>query len=80
MDKISFEEAFQKLEEIAQKLEIGDLSLEDSLKLYEEGIRYSRICLKLLNEAKRKIEVANISDNGEITLSEVDAEELLKNE
>ncbi len=80
MDKISFEEAFQKLEEIAQKLEIGDLSLEDSLKLYEEGIRYSRICLKLLNEAKRKIEVVNISDNGEITISEVDAEELLKNE
>ncbi len=80
MGEISFEEAFQNLESIVEKLEMGDLSLEESLKLYEEGIKYSRICLKILDDAKKRIEVVHISENGDISISEVDPEEFLKNE
>jgi exodeoxyribonuclease VII small subunit len=52
----SFEAALQKLEEIVQKLEKGELPLEESLKLYEEGIRLSRLCHGKLEEAEGRIE------------------------
>jgi exodeoxyribonuclease VII small subunit len=68
----SFEEALKKLEEIVQRLERGELSLEESLTCYEEGIRLSRLCHGKLEEAERKIEVlvkdargeAVVDDNG----------------
>ncbi len=80
MSDISFEEAFNRLEEIAQKLEEGDLSLEESLKLYEEGIKYSRICLGILDNAKKRIEVLEVSEDGKIVISKIDPEEFLENE
>ncbi len=57
MAEIKFERALARLEEIVQKLEQGDLPLEQSLKLFEEGIRLSRICNSRLEEAERKVEV-----------------------
>ncbi len=80
MEDISFEEAFRRLEEIVDRLEMGELSLEDSLKLYEEGIKYSRICLKILNDAEKRIEVVNISEDGDFSVSEIDVEKFLENE
>jgi len=56
-DEIKFEEALTRLEEIVEKLEDGDLPLDESLSAFEEGIRLSRICAKLLNEAERKVEI-----------------------
>lgn len=53
----SFEESLTKLEEIVAKLERGDLSLEDSVKLFEEGTRLSADCRKQLEEAEGKVEV-----------------------
>ena len=53
----SFEVALKQLEEIVQRLEKGELSLEESLKLYEEGIRLSRLCHAKLEEAEGKIEL-----------------------
>ena len=55
-DDISFEDALGKLENIVQKLEDGGFSLEESLKLFEEGVFLSRLCYKKLNEAEGKIE------------------------
>ena len=55
-DETSFEVALKQLEEIVQKLEKGELALEESLKLYEEGIRLSRLCHAKLEEAEGKIE------------------------
>ncbi|MDY6864621.1 MAG: exodeoxyribonuclease VII small subunit [Halobacteriota archaeon] len=55
-DDISFEDALEKLENIVQKLEDGGFSLEESLKLFEEGVFLSRLCYKKLNEAEGKIE------------------------
>jgi exodeoxyribonuclease VII small subunit len=52
-----FEEALKQLEEIVQKLEKGELPLEESLALYEEGIRLSRLCHAKLEEAEGKIAV-----------------------
>jgi len=53
----SFEESLSKLEEIVAQLERGDLSLEDSVKLFEEGTRLSADCRKQLDEAEGKVEM-----------------------
>jgi exodeoxyribonuclease VII small subunit len=53
----SFEESLTKLEEIVARLERGDLSLEDSVNLFEEGTRLSADCRKQLEEAEGKVEM-----------------------
>lgn len=55
--KDSFEASLSRLEQIVGALEKGDLSLEDSLKLYEEGISRARFCQERLEAAESKIEV-----------------------
>jgi exodeoxyribonuclease VII small subunit len=57
MAEKKFEAALARLEEIVQELEKGDIPLEQSLKLFEEGIKLSRICNKRLEEAERKVEI-----------------------
>ena len=64
-DTPSFEQALQQLEQIVQKLEKGELPLEDSLKLYEDGIRLSRLCHGKLEEAEGRIEVLLKDARGE---------------
>lgn len=67
---ISFEEAVKRLEVIASELEAENASLEESLKLYEEGIKLIRRCNSLLDDAQRKIKMISVSPEGE--LCEVD--------
>jgi exodeoxyribonuclease VII small subunit len=55
--KERFEDALNKLEKIVSKLEEGDIPLEESLKLFEEGIRLSRFCNQKLDEAEKKVEI-----------------------
>ena len=64
-DTPTFEQALQQLEQIVQKLEKGELPLEDSLKLYEDGIRLSRLCHGKLEEAEGRIEVLLKDARGE---------------
>jgi exodeoxyribonuclease VII small subunit len=52
---LSYEEAYKNLEDILIKLESGTTSLDESLKLYEEGVKLYRYCNKLLDEASLKI-------------------------
>lgn len=52
-----FEDSLTKLEEIVAQLERGDLSLEDSVRLFEEGTRLSAECRKQLEEAEGKVEM-----------------------
>lgn len=52
-----FEKAFQQLEKIVQRLEGEELPLDDSLQLFEEGIRLSRFCHQRLEEVEKKIEL-----------------------
>jgi exodeoxyribonuclease VII small subunit len=67
-DDIKFEDALSKLESIVGKLETGELSLEESLNAFEEGIRLSRICSKQLDEAERKIEILIKGENGQLQI------------
>jgi exodeoxyribonuclease VII small subunit len=67
---LSFEDALKKLEEIVHRLERGELTLEESLSCYEEGIRLSRFCHGKLEEAERKIEVLVKDARGEPVLDE----------
>jgi exodeoxyribonuclease VII small subunit len=53
----SFEASLEALEEIVHQLEGGDLPLEKSLELFEDGIRLSRQCQERLNQAERRIEI-----------------------
>ena len=64
----SFEGALQKLETIVQRLEKGELTLEESLGLYEEGIRLSRLCHAKLEEAEGKIEQLVKDARGDVIL------------
>ncbi len=67
-DEPTFEQALAELEQIVQKLEKGELPLEDSLRLYEEGIRLSRLCHGKLEEAEGRIEVLMKDARGEPVL------------
>jgi len=60
-----FEEALAGLEKIVSQLESGDLALDDALKLFEEGVRLSRICNSKLDEADRRIEILMRGADGE---------------
>lgn len=53
----TFEEALARLEQIIEELENGELNLEESLKLYEEGIALARHCNSKLDEAQGKVEM-----------------------
>jgi exodeoxyribonuclease VII small subunit len=54
---VKFEEALARLEAIVSELERGQLPLEDSMRIFEEGMKLSRTCLKMLEEAERKVEI-----------------------
>jgi len=64
----SFEQALEALETLVERLEKGELTLEESLKLYEEGIRLSRLCHGKLEEAEGKIEMLLKDARGEPSL------------
>lgn len=65
-NKPSFEKDLEKLEEIVHALEEGGLSLDESLKRFEEGIRLSKRCEKALTEAEKKIEMLTKNAEGEL--------------
>jgi len=62
----NFEKDLEKLEQIVQILEKGELTLEEALKQFEEGIRLARQCEKALSEAERKIEILLKNEDGNI--------------
>ena len=64
--EMKFEEALKKLEEIVQGLESEELSLDDSLKKFEEGIKLSRICRKKLEEIEKKVQMLIKTKEGEL--------------
>jgi exodeoxyribonuclease VII small subunit len=65
----SFEASLEALEEIVQSLENGDLPLEKSLELFEEGIRLSRQCQERLSQAERRIEILLRDNQGRPVVS-----------
>lgn len=61
----NFEEQMENLERIVGELEKGDLNLDDSVTKFEEGIKISKECNKILQEAEKKITML-VNENGEI--------------
>ena len=64
----TFEKSLSELERIVKQLEDGDLPLEESLKLFEEGVKLSRECRDRLTNAERRIEVLMKDANGNLGL------------
>ena len=63
-----FEEALERLETIVKSLEEGDLALEESLRLFEEGVSLTRLCANRLEEAQRRIDVLTRGEQGALQL------------
>jgi len=66
MSDIKFEKAMTRLESIVEELERGDLNIDKSLEIFEEGIKMSRVCSKKLNEAEVKIEKLTKGKKGDL--------------
>ena len=66
MGELKFEKAIQRLEKIVDDLEKGELDIDKSLEMFEEGIKMSQICSKKLNEAEAKIEKLTRNQKGEL--------------
>ncbi|MEE1351703.1 MAG: exodeoxyribonuclease VII small subunit [Clostridia bacterium] len=61
----TFEESMTELEGIVSQLEIGEITLDDSLKLFEQGIKLAKNCRKKLDDAEKKVKILTIGENGE---------------
>ena len=70
--QIQFEEAFKRLDAIVTKLESGDLSLEESMALFEEGITLTETCKTRLEAAEQKIKLLLKDSDGNLTLEDID--------
>jgi len=75
-----FEKAFQNLEKIVQRLEGEELPLDESLQLFEEGIRLSRFCHQRLEDVEKKIELILADAKGQPVIEPFEDEEMHEDE
>ena len=66
----SFESSFTRLEKILEKLESEDVTLEETIKLYEEGLSLTKFCYEKLNNAELRIKEINKSTKGNLEVKE----------
>ncbi len=64
---VRFEDSLAELEQLVERMEQGNLPLEESLKLFERGVQLTRSCQKALKEAEQKVQIL-LEENGESTL------------
>ena len=73
---MDFEKKLGRLEEIVEKMETGELSLEESLKLFEEGVKLTRDCNTQLSDAEPKVRLLiGVDENGEAISRDFTSEE-----
>ena len=73
--KASFEDSIRRLSEIVESLEGGELPLEDSLRLFEEGIKLARTSQSVLDRAEKRVEeLLSVDEHGNPVVREVDLE------
>jgi exodeoxyribonuclease VII small subunit len=70
-EEVTFEAAMKRLEGIVETLGGGNLSLEDSLKMFEEGMELCKFCNKKLDEAEYKVEKLMEKKGGELSVEEL---------
>ncbi len=68
---LKFEDALERLENIVDQLEEGDLPLDKSLSLFEEGIKLTRMCSNRLDEAEKKVQLLMKDEKG-LNLEDLD--------
>ena len=68
-----FEASLDKLEKLVEKMEVGDLTLEESLKIFEEGVKLTRECQQALTDAEQKVKLL-IEESGEVTSTDFEAD------
>lgn len=66
----SFENSFSRLEKILEKLESEDVTLEETIKLYEEGLALTKFCYEKLNNAELRIKEINKSTKGNLEIKD----------
>lgn len=71
---VDFERALDELEKLVERMEEGELSLEESLKLYERGIELSKACQKALDAAEKRIRILS-EQNGKSELEAFESDE-----
>ncbi len=70
-EEVTFEDAMKRLESIVETLGGGNLSLEDSLKMFEEGMELCKFCNKKLDEAEYKVEKLMEKEGGELSVEQL---------
>lgn len=73
-EKSNFEDKMKELEQIAQELENGELNLDESMKKFETGMKISKECTKILDEAEKKITIL-IDNNGTLEEEKYETQE-----
>ncbi|MGA1055207.1 MAG: exodeoxyribonuclease VII small subunit [Pseudohongiellaceae bacterium] len=71
--ELNFEEALQELERLVSSMEEGELSLEDSMKAFEKGIKLTRECQTALQKAEQKVQIL-LNESGETQAFDVEDE------
>ena len=69
-----FEASIEKLEKLVEKMEDGDLTLEESLKVFEEGVKLTRECQQALVDAEQKVRVL-LEEGGEVTSTDFEVDD-----
>jgi exodeoxyribonuclease VII small subunit len=80
MAEPSFEKALEKLEKIVGDLESGDISLDEALQRYEEGVKLVRLCNKKLDTAQKKVEILLKSGKGSVDVGLFDEKKALEDD
>ncbi len=75
MKELTFEEAIQNLEKVVNDLETGKLSLDESVKKFEEGMKLSKHCNDILEKAEKQINILVENESGEMKEAPFDVEE-----
>lgn len=71
----TFEQSMTELEDIVAKLEAGDITLDNSLELFEKGIKLAKSCQKKLDDAEKKVKILTTTDDGEVITEDFGGEE-----
>ncbi len=75
MAEKTFENSMAELEEVVAKLESGDITLDESLQLFEQGIKLANSCQKKLDEAEKRVKILTATENGNMEEKEFEVEE-----
>ena len=68
LEKVSFESSLELLQKAVKKLEGGELSLEESLRQFEEGVRLTRVCQEYLSTAEQRVELLMKATDGQVNV------------